>query len=75
LCCLLASVPPKSHKHKRSIHDTSIDLTKMQLERQQLLALQKELRGIEETEAGMVEVMKHIDALQDILVSTKKFVS
>jgi len=68
------SAPPKSHKRKRS-HDTPVDLTKMQLARQQLSALQEELRGVEETEAEMAEIMKHVDALQGILGSTKKLVS
>ncbi|KAF8332139.1 hypothetical protein F5887DRAFT_1078178 [Amanita rubescens] len=66
------SAPPKSHKRKRGIHDTPVDLTKMQLARQRLSALQEELMGIEETEAEMVEIMKHFDALQGILGSTKK---
>ncbi|KAH9957522.1 hypothetical protein BC827DRAFT_1157240 [Russula dissimulans] len=39
----------------------------MQPARQRLSALQEELRGIEETEAEMVEIMKHVDALQGIL--------
>jgi hypothetical protein len=65
------SAPPKSHKRKR------INLTKMQLARQQLSALQEELRGIEETEAEIAEirVMEHVNALQGILGSTKKLVS
>lgn len=63
----------KGHKRKRSIQDTPVDLTKMQLARQQLSALQEELSGIEETETEMEEIMKHVDALQGILGSTKKF--
>ncbi|KAF8329241.1 hypothetical protein F5887DRAFT_923809 [Amanita rubescens] len=70
------SAPPKSHKRKRSrIHDTPVDLTKMQLARQRLSALQEELRDIEETEAEMAEIMKHVDALQGILGSTKKLIT
>jgi hypothetical protein len=69
------SAPPKSQKRKRSVHDTPVDLTKMQLARQRLSALQEELRGIEETEAEMAGIMEHVDALQDILGSTKKLVS
>jgi hypothetical protein len=64
--------PPKSHKRKRSIHDTPVDLTKMQLARQRLSALQEELRGIEETEAEMAEIMIHVNALQGILGSTAR---
>ena len=56
-------------------HDTPVDLTKMQLARQRLSVLQEELRDIEETEAEMAEIMKHVDALQGILGSTKKRVS
>ncbi|KAI0300516.1 hypothetical protein B0F90DRAFT_1723552 [Multifurca ochricompacta] len=44
----------------------------MQLARQRLSALQEELGGIEETEVEMTEIMKHVDALQSILGSTKK---
>jgi hypothetical protein len=69
------SAPPKSRKRKRSIHDTAVDQTKMQLAIQQLSALQEEFSGIEETEAEMAEIMKHVDALQGILGSTKKLVS
>jgi predicted component of type VI protein secretion system len=65
----------KGHKRKRSIQDTPVDLTKMQLARQRLSALQEELSGIEETETEMEEIMKHLDALQGILGSTKKLVS
>ncbi|KAF8691862.1 hypothetical protein AX14_002732 [Amanita brunnescens Koide BX004] len=63
----------KGNKHKRSIQDAPVDLTKMQLARQRLSALQEELSGIEETETEMEEIMKHVDALQGILGSTKKF--
>ena len=67
------SARPKSHNRKRNIHDTPVDLTKMQLAIQQLSALQEELRDIEETEAA--EIMEHVDALQAIFGSTKKLVS
>ncbi|KAI6026822.1 hypothetical protein PISMIDRAFT_350383 [Pisolithus microcarpus 441] len=66
------SAPPKSRKRKRSTHDNPVDLTKMQLARQRLSELQEELRGIEETEVEMAEIMEHVDALQGILGSTKK---
>jgi len=66
----------KGHKGKRSIQDTPVDLTKMQLAQQRLFALQEELSaGIEETETEMKEMMKHVDALQGTLGSTKKLVS
>lgn len=63
------------HKRKRSIQDTPADLTKMQLARQRLSVLQEELSGIEETEKEMEEIMKHVDALESILSSTKRLVS
>ena len=65
----------KSHKRKRSIQDTPVDLTKMQLARQQLTALQQELAGIQETEKEMEELMTHLDALQEILGTAKKRVN
>lgn len=39
----------KNHKRKRSIQDTPVEPTKMQLARRRLSALQEELSGIEET--------------------------
>lgn len=66
------SAPPKGHKRKRSIHDTPVDLTRMQLAWR---ALQEELSGIEETEAEMAEITTHVDALQGIPRSTRKLVS
>ena len=71
----LAFMSMKGHKRKRSINDTPIDLTKMQTARQRLLALQEESEGIEETELEMAKIMCHVDALQDILGSSKKLVS
>lgn len=66
----------KSHKRKRSIQDTPVDPTKMQLARRRLSALQEEsVSGIEETKTEMEEIMKHVDALQGILGSAKKLVS
>lgn len=65
----------KAHKRKRSINDAPVDLTKMQAARQRLLALQDELKDIEETELEMAEIMSHVNALQDILGSSKKLVS
>ena len=49
--------------------------TNMHFARQRLDALQEELNGIEETDAEIDEIMKHTDALQGILGSTKKLVS
>jgi hypothetical protein len=63
-----------SHKRKRSLHDVPVDLTKMHLAQQRLRALQEELGGIEETTDEMEQIMTHVDALQDILHTTKKLV-
>ena len=63
-----------SHKRKRSLHDAPVDLTKMQLAKQRLRALQEELGGIEETTDEMEQIMTHVDALQVILGTTKKLV-
>lgn len=63
-----------SHKRKRSLHDAPVDLTKMQLAQQRLRSLQEELSGIEETTDEMEQIMTHVDALQDILHTTKKLV-
>jgi hypothetical protein len=56
------------------MQDTPVDLMKMQLAQQPLSALQAELSGIEETKTGMEGIMRHADALQDILNSTQKLV-
>jgi predicted component of type VI protein secretion system len=67
--------PSEKSQTQAHIDDTPVDLSKMQLARQRLSALQKELKGIEETEAEVAEIMKHVDALEGILSSTKKLVS
>jgi hypothetical protein len=47
----------------------------MQLAKQRLQVLQEELSGIEETTDEMDDqIMTHVDALQDILNTTKKLV-
>jgi hypothetical protein len=63
-----------SHKRKHSLYDAPVDLIKMQLAKQRLQALQEELSGIEETTDEMKQIMMHVDALQDILHTTKKLV-
>ena len=63
------------HKRKRSLQDSPVDLTTMQVARKRLLALQEELSGIQETELEMEEIMKHVDALAVILGTGKKLVS
>ena len=39
-----------SHNRKRSLHDTPLDISKMQLAQQRLRALKEELSGIEDLE-------------------------
>ena len=63
------------HKRKRSLQDSPVDLTTMQVARKRLIALQEELSGIQETELEMEEIMKHVDALALILGTGKKLVS
>ncbi len=46
----------------------------MQMARTHLRALEEELRGIEETEKEMQQLMSHADALEAILGATKKLV-
>ncbi|KAF8868295.1 hypothetical protein CPB85DRAFT_1365403, partial [Mucidula mucida] len=59
-------------RRKRNVYDSPIGLTKMQLARQQLLALRNELFGIEETAEEMSQIMDHVNALQDILSTAKE---
>jgi hypothetical protein len=63
---------PKGHKRKRSIQDTSVDLSKMKMAISHAISLKEELAGIQETEAEMEAVMEHVHALQKILESAKK---
>ena len=51
--------------------DPPLDLTKMHIARQRLNALKEELNGMEENGAEIDEIMKHVDALQGILGSSK----
>ena len=70
------SMSTPGHKRKRSLQDSPVNLTTMQVARKQLLALQEELSGIQEIELSeMEEIMKHVDALAVILGSGKKLVS
>ncbi|KAK0189808.1 hypothetical protein F5146DRAFT_1052640 [Armillaria mellea] len=61
-----------THKRKRSLQDSPVNLTKMQMARTHLRALQEELRGIKETEEEMQQVISHTNALEAILGTTKK---
>ena len=62
----------KDHKHKRSIEDTPLDLSKMKIAMKHLVSIKEELDGIQETEGEMEAVMKHVQALEKILENAKK---
>ena len=62
----------KSHKRKRSLQDSPVDLTKMKMAMQRVQALREELAGIEETESEMEALMTHVNSLEEILRSAKK---
>ena len=62
----------KSHKRKRSLQDSPVDLTKMKMAMQRVQALREELAGIEETEGEMEALMTHVNSLEEILCSAKK---
>ncbi|TFY52650.1 hypothetical protein EVG20_g10461 [Dentipellis fragilis] len=55
------------HRRKRSLQESHVDLSKTNTALYRLRQLQAELEGIEETEAEMAAVMKHVNALEDIL--------
>ncbi|KDQ55015.1 hypothetical protein JAAARDRAFT_134414 [Jaapia argillacea MUCL 33604] len=60
------------HKRKRSLQESTVDLTKMTMALQRLNSLKEELDGIEETEQEMGAVMEHVEALEEILNIAKK---
>ena len=62
----------KSHKRKRSLQDSPVDLTKMKMAMQRVQALREELADIEETEGEMEALMTHVNSLEEILRSAKK---
>jgi len=71
----LYHLPPSDHvllrtdasKRKRSLDESPVDQTKMQIALQRLTSLDEELDGIEETEHNMNLVMKNIRAVLDML--------
>lgn len=65
-------MPEPSHKRKRSLQDSPVDLSKMKVALHRLNALKEELDGVEETEAELGAVMEHVAALEEILNSAKK---
>jgi hypothetical protein len=63
-----------SHKRKRSLQESTVDLSKLQLAKQRLLALKQDLEDIQETEEELVQIFSHVEALGKILDTSKKIV-
>ncbi|KAG2016615.1 hypothetical protein CC2G_009769 [Coprinopsis cinerea AmutBmut pab1-1] len=59
------------HKRQRGLEDKPIDISKLMRFTSSLEALKGELLGIDETEAEMTELMKHVNELQGILKPSK----
>lgn len=62
----------RSHKRKRSLQDSPVDLSKMTMALIRLDVLKSELDGIQETEEELDSITKHVSALEDILRGAKK---
>ena len=62
----------RSHKHKRSLQESTADLSKMRVALNRLEALKEELDGIKETEEELHSILAHVTALEDILKGAKK---
>ncbi|SRR6266550_4845511 len=65
-------MPERTHKRKRSLQDSTVDLSKMRMAVNRLEALKEELDGIEETEEELRTISEHVTALEDILVKGAK---
>ncbi|KAF8345411.1 hypothetical protein F5887DRAFT_1061787 [Amanita rubescens] len=65
-------MPERTRKRKRSLQDSSVDLSKMRMALNYLEALKEELDGIEETEEELRTISEHFTALEDILNGAKK---
>jgi hypothetical protein len=57
----------RTHKHKRTLQDSSVDLSKVRTALTRLTALKDELDGIEETEEELHTISEHVVALENIL--------
>ncbi|GLB44047.1 hypothetical protein LshimejAT787_1502310 [Lyophyllum shimeji] len=62
----------RTHKRKRSLQDSTVDLSKMRMALSRLEALKEELDGIEETEEELHNISEHVLALENILKGAKK---
>jgi len=64
----------RTHKRKRSLQDSPVDISKMRKLTARLEALREELTAIEETEEEIQHDMEHVNALDAILKEGKKIV-
>jgi wobble nucleotide-excising tRNase len=62
----------RTHKRKRSLQDSTVDLSKMRMALTHLAALKDELDGIEETVEELHSISEHVVALENILKGAKK---
>jgi len=62
----------RTHKRKRSLQDSTVDLSKMRMALNRLESLKEELYGIEETEEELQTITDHVLALENILKGAKK---
>jgi hypothetical protein len=61
----------RTHRRKRSLQDSTVNLSKMRMALNRLDALKEELDGIEETEEEL-HISEHFLALENILKGAKK---
>ena len=59
-------------KHKRSLQDSHVDISKMRMALNRLEALEKELYGTGETREELHKISDHVLALENILKGAKK---
>jgi hypothetical protein len=69
---IYARIAPMGDTRKRSTQDTPVNLSKMTMAINHLVALETELHGIQDAEREMDAVMEHFHALQEIFENTRK---
>jgi len=62
----------RTHKRKRSLQDSTVDLSKVRMALNCLESLKEELNRIEETEEELQTITDNVHALEDILRSAAK---
>ncbi|KIK02961.1 hypothetical protein K443DRAFT_121674 [Laccaria amethystina LaAM-08-1] len=62
----------RTQKRKRSLQDSTVDLSKMRMALNRLETLKEELDGIEEMEEELHTISEHVLALESILQDAKK---